>query len=73
MYASKAHALLAGKDYVVPDDVKAIVHKVLDHRLILSIDSELEGVTVASIVDDTLSKVPVPKTKADDKVQGSEA
>jgi len=73
MYASKAHALLAGKDYVVPDDVKAIVHKVLDHRLILSIDSELEGVTVASIVDDTLSKVPVPKTKADDKAQGSEA
>jgi len=63
LYAAKAHALLAGKDYVIPDDVKAVTHKVLDHRLILSIDSELEGVTVPSIVDDILSKVPVPKTR----------
>jgi len=72
LYASKAHALLAGQDYVIPDDVKAIAHKVLDHRLILSIDSELEGVTVPSIVDDIISKVPVPKTKesAEEKAAG---
>lgn len=63
LYAAKAHALLSGKDYVIPDDVKAVAHKVLDHRLILSIDSELEGVTVASVVDDVLNKIPVPKTK----------
>ena len=69
LYAAKAHALLAGKDYVIPDDVKAIAHKVLDHRLILSIDSELEGVTVPSIVDDILAKVPVPKTNKAPEVQ----
>jgi MoxR-like ATPase len=65
LYAAKAHALLAGQDYVIPDDVKAIAHKVLDHRLILSIDSELEGVTVPSVVDDILGKVPVPRTKGE--------
>lgn len=63
LYAAKAHALLAGKDYVIPDDVKAVAHKVLDHRLILSIDSELEGLTTASIVDDIIGKVPVPRVK----------
>jgi len=63
LYGAKAHALIAGKDYVVPDDVKAIAHKVLNHRLILSIDSELEGVTVASVVDDVLGEVHVPKVK----------
>ena len=63
LYSAKAHALIAGKDYVIPDDVKAVAHKVLDHRLMLSIDSELEGVTVPSIVDDILAKVPVPKTR----------
>jgi MoxR-like ATPase len=63
LYGAKAHALLAGKDYVIPDDVKAIAHKVLDHRFILSIDSELEGITVASVVDDVLGKVQVPKVK----------
>jgi MoxR-like ATPase len=65
LYSAKAHALIAGKDYVIPDDVKAIAHKVLDHRLILSIDSELEGITVASIVDDVLNAVPVPKAKGE--------
>jgi len=65
LYSAKAHALIAGKDYVIPDDVKAIAHKVLDHRLILSIDSELEGITVASIVDDVLNVVPVPKAKGE--------
>lgn len=65
LYASKAHALLAGQDYVIPDDVKAVAHKVLDHRLILSIDSELEGVAVASVVDDIMSKTPVPRVKGE--------
>ncbi len=62
LYSSRAHALIAGKDYVIPDDVKAVAHKILDHRLILSIDSELEGLTVSGVVDDILNKVPVPKS-----------
>ena len=65
LYSSKAHALLAGQDYVIPDDVKAVAHKILDHRLILSIDSELEGVTVPSVVEEVLGKVPVPRVKGE--------
>ena len=61
LLTSKAHAYLLGKAYVIPDDVKAIAHKVMDHRLILSPEAELEGVTAASITDSILSSVPIPK------------
>jgi MoxR-like ATPase len=61
MYASKARALLSSRDYVIPDDVKAMAHKVIDHRLILSPEAELEGQTQAAITDGLLSSVPVPK------------
>jgi MoxR-like ATPase len=61
MYVSKAHALLSSKGYVIPDDVKAVAHKVLDHRLILSPEAELEGQTRAGITEGLLASVPVPK------------
>jgi MoxR-like ATPase len=47
---------------VIPDDVKAMAHKVVDHRLILATEAELEGLTRASITDTILSKIPVPKS-----------
>jgi len=61
LYTSKARAYLLGRTYVIPDDVKAMAHKVIDHRLILSPEAELGGMTRSSITDSILSSVPVPK------------
>ena len=58
---SKAHALISGRSYVIPDDVKAVAHKVIDHRLMLSPEAELEGLTASSLTETILSEVPVPK------------
>ena len=59
---ARVHAMFDGRKYVLPDDVKAVAHKVLDHRLILSIDADIEGHTISGIVDDILGMVEVPKS-----------
>jgi MoxR-like ATPase len=59
---ARVHAMLDGRKYVLPDDVKAVAHKVLDHRLILSIDADIEGHTLSGIVQDILDSVEVPKS-----------
>lgn len=61
---SRAQALLRGRDFVVPDDVKAHAHGVLRHRLVLQPDAELEGTSADACVDAILREVPVPKTAA---------
>lgn len=61
LQTSKAHAYLRGRTYVIPDDVKAVAHKVIDHRLILSPEAELGGMTRSGITDSILSSVTVPK------------
>ncbi len=67
LYSSKARALLNGRDYVIPDDVKSIAHKVLNHRLILSIDAELEDVNKLDVIHDILQeRVEAPKGKFND-------
>jgi len=59
---ARVHAMFDGRKYVLPDDIKAVVHKVLDHRLILSIDADIEGHTLSGIVQDILDSVEVPKS-----------
>ncbi len=61
LLTAKAHALLSGRNYVIPDDVKAMAHNVIDHRLILSPEAGLEGQTAGSVTEAILAKVPVPK------------
>jgi MoxR-like ATPase len=61
LYAAKAYALIHGKEYVIPDDVKKVAPKVLAHRIILSAESELEGHTTDKVIDDILRTVPVPE------------
>ncbi len=56
--AAKARALVHGRDYVLPDDVKFLAPFVLSHRILLSADAELEGVQAASIVKEALDRVP---------------
>lgn len=58
--AAKAHAFLAGKNFVTPQDVKAVAHDVLRHRLLLSYEAEAEEVTTDRILQDILSHLPIP-------------
>jgi MoxR-like ATPase len=58
--AAKALALLRGRDYVVPQDIKDLAGKVLGHRLILSSDARVHGQSEQTVVDRLLGGVPVP-------------
>jgi MoxR-like ATPase len=58
--AAQAWALLGGRGFVLPDDVRAVAHAVLDHRLLLDIDRELRGATVQGVIDAVLEAVPIP-------------
>ena len=56
---ARAHAWLLGKDFVSPDDVKAMAYDVLRHRLVVSYDGEIAGVTADDVIDKLLDLVPV--------------
>ncbi|MFL6021833.1 MAG: AAA family ATPase [Marmoricola sp.] len=58
---SRAWAWLSGRDYVSPDDVKALAHATLVHRLSLRPEAQLEGVDVAQVLASALGSVPVPR------------
>jgi MoxR-like ATPase len=58
---SRAWAWLAGRDYVIPDDVKALARPTLRHRIQLRPEAELEGVTPEGVLDGVQSAVPVPR------------
>ena len=61
MSAARAWAWLSGRDYVTPDDVKALARPALRHRVELRPEAELEGVTPDAVLDGVLSSVPVPR------------
>ena len=56
---ARAHAWLAGRDHVTPDDVQAIAHDVLRHRLILSYEASAAGITTDRVLDEVLTRVAV--------------
>ena len=58
--AAKAHALLAGRGFVIPDDIKSVAHDVLRHRIILTFEAEAEGNTSDAMIDKILEKVRAP-------------
>ena len=61
MATSRAWAWLNGRSFVTPDDVKALAHSTLAHRLSLRPEAELDGVAVGSVLDSALASVPVPR------------
>jgi MoxR-like ATPase len=61
MAVSKAAAAMDGRDYVIPDDVKASSRPVLRHRIILRPEADLEGITPDQVLEDVLRAVEVPK------------
>ena len=58
--AARGNALLHGRAYATPQDVKEVVHDVLRHRILLTYEAEAENVTSDKIIDKILSVVPVP-------------
>ncbi|NNB90418.1 MoxR family ATPase [Corallococcus sp. AB032C] len=61
LLASKALAVLRGRDFVTPDDVRFLVGPVLRHRLLLSPDAELDGATPADVLREVVQGVEVPR------------
>jgi len=59
--AAKAHAAMEGKDFVTPDNIKFVAEPVLRHRLILTPESELDGVTLSQVIGNLLKQIPVPR------------
>jgi len=59
--AARAWAALSGRDFVSPDDIRSIAVPVLEHRLLLRPESELEGVRALEVLDRILHEVPVPR------------
>jgi len=61
--ASRAHAAVAGRDYVAPDDVKAMLAPVLNHRLISRPEAQMRGLSVDQVLEGISQSVPVPGTR----------
>lgn len=61
LLAAKTHAALVGRDYVTPDDVKAVALPALRHRIILRPEAEIEGLDADAVIRRILSKLEVPR------------
>ena len=57
---AQASALLDGRDYALPDDIKDLVYPALGHRVILSSPARIRGKTTREVVDELLERIPVP-------------
>jgi len=64
LVASQAAAIVDGRTYATPDDVKAVAPLVLAHRLIIRPEAEIEGVTPERVIERILASVEVPKVEA---------
>jgi MoxR-like ATPase len=58
--AARAHAFLQGRAYTTPDDVKALAHDVLRHRIVTTYEAEAEELTTDDLIDRVLEGVDVP-------------
>jgi len=59
--ASKAFAAIQGRDFVIPEDIKAVMVPVLIHRIYLTPEKEMEGVTESQIISEIINSVPIPR------------
>lgn len=57
---ARAQAFLSGRDHLLPEDIHAVIHDVLRHRIILSFEAEAEGLTVDHVIDQLIQTVPLP-------------
>ena len=59
--AAKATAALRGRDFVTPDDIKEMASPVLRHRIILTPEKEMEGITADELIENILKAIEVPR------------
>lgn len=59
--AARAYAAISGRDFVTPDDIKTMAVPVLEHRLILRPEFEIEGLGVAEVIQQILQQIAVPR------------
>jgi MoxR-like ATPase len=71
LHASQARAAAQGRDYVTPDDIKELAHRVLEHRVVLRANAELRGVTTAQVIDEILAGEAVPAERRASAGEGS--
>ena len=57
---ARAHAWLQGQEYVTPENIQAVIHDILRHRLILTFEAEAEGINCEQAIDELLRHIPVP-------------
>jgi len=62
--AARARAAACSREFVVPDDIKALAVPVLAHRLVLTPEAELRGQTAVGVIEEALASVPVPQARA---------
>ena len=58
--ASRVEAFFQGRAFVVPDDIKAVAPAVLRHRIVLSYESEADGITTDAVIEQLLQRIPIP-------------
>jgi MoxR-like ATPase len=61
MNASKAMAAIEGRDFVIPEDIKKVLGPVLAHRVILSPEREMEGITQENVIDIIAKTIEIPR------------
>ena len=59
--ASKAFACIRGRDFVIPDDIQYVAPHILNHRMILTPEAEMEGVSVEEVIKEILHTIEVPR------------
>jgi MoxR-like ATPase len=61
LLSSRAFATINARDFVTPDDIKTMAYPVLEHRLILRPEYEIEGLTVKEVIENILKEIAVPR------------
>jgi MoxR-like ATPase len=61
MKCAKAMAAIRGREFVTPDDIRAVSAPVLNHRIILSHEREMEGHTIEEIIDNIVKSIEIPR------------
>jgi MoxR-like ATPase len=61
MRAAKAIAAMSGRDFVTPDDVKYVIHPVLNHRIMLTAEREMEGIETEDVIKELTERIEIPR------------
>lgn len=59
--AAKAYALIQGRSFVIPDDIKSLAYPILCHRIVLTAEAEMEGTSILQVVQEMIERVEAPK------------